>query len=549
MLGIPGPRPFFFTMFTAPLTWLRSRFHGGIRTRLLLVGFVGLLGLLILTGINMVSVRQQMIDDRVVKLKHLTEVGRAVLQTHYRRVQRGEIDEATAKQRALDELVTLRYGDDEYFFIDDFDCNSVLLPNIPSWEGRNYSDLQDSTGHYFVRSQLNAALAGGGTVFYKFPKDDPRISIDKASYVLPFLPWRWFIGTGMYLDDVDREIREILLKLLAQFAVVGLLAGIVVVKISRGITTPLAQLEGVVRRLTHRDYSVSIDGRERTDEIGDIARAMEIFKTTGHQYEALQAELRQKEAAAADERAAWLEQQRESAVRLEQSSRLITVGELATSLAHELNQPLATITNYCRGCVTLLEEGGTDPQTLLGPMRKATEQAVLASKIVSRIRTYLRPSRPRLDANDLAGIIAETVELIEFDVHRQKIAIHLDIASELPPVRADRIMIQQVVLNLLRNAVAAMQSPGSHGNTLTVQVVLDLAFIETRVIDRGPGIAEDDWPCIFRPFFTTKSEGMGMGLNICRSIIEFHGGRLWGDSNPAGGATFHFTLPVSDPSE
>jgi signal transduction histidine kinase len=530
-------------------TWLQTRLHGGIRTRLLLVGFVGLLALVILTGITMLSVRQQMIDDRVVKLKHLTEVGRAVLQAHYRRHQNGELDEASAKHLALAELRTLRYGDGEYFFVDDFDCNSVLLPNLPDWEGHNFADTQDSTGHYFVRTQRDTALAGGGTVFYKFPKTDGQTSIDKASYVLPFAPWSWFIATGMYLDEVDREIREILFKLLAQFAAVGLLAGIVVVQISRGITTPLAQLEKVVQRLTRRDYSVAIEGLERTDEIGDIARAMEIFKSTGHQYEALQAELRQQEAAAATERAAWLVQQRESAVRLEQSSRLITVGELATSLAHELNQPLATITNYCRGCVTLLEEGNTDPQTLLGPMRKATEQAVLAAKIISRIRSYLRPNRPKLDANDLSDIIAETVELIEFDVHRQKISIHLDIVPDLPRVQADRIMIQQVVLNLLRNAVAAMQSPGSHGNTLIVQVVLDLAFIETRVIDCGPGIADDDWPRIFRPFFTTKSEGMGMGLNICRSIIEFHGGRLWGDNSPAGGAIFHFTLPVIEPSE
>jgi signal transduction histidine kinase len=530
-------------------TWLQTRLHGGIRTRLLLVGFVGLLALVILTGITMLSVRQQMIDDRVVKLKHLTEVGRAVLQAHYHRHLNGELDEASAKRLALAELRTMRYGDGEYFFVDDFDCNSVLLPNLPDWEGRNFANIQDSTGHYFVRTQRDTALAGGGTVFYKFPKTDGQTSIDKASYVLPFAPWNWFIATGIYLDEVDREIREILFKLLAQIAAVGLLAGIVVVQISRGITTPLAQLENVVQRLTRRDYSVTIDGLERTDEIGDIARAMEIFKSTGHQYEALQAELRQQEAAAAAERAAWFEQQRESAVRLEQSSRLITVGELATSLAHELNQPLATITNYCRGCVTLLEEGKTDPRTLLGPMRKATEQAVLASKIVSRIRTYLRPNRPKLDTNDLSEIIAETIELIEFDGHRQKISIHIDIVPDLPPVQADRIMIQQVVLNLLRNAVAAMQSPGSHGNTLIVQVVQDLTVIETRVIDCGPGVADDDWPRIFRPFFTTKSEGMGMGLNICRSIIEFHGGRLWGDNNPAGGAIFHFSLPLIEKSE
>ena len=514
-----------------------------IRMRLLLVGLVSLLGFIVLTVIAMHSVRQQMIQDRVARIRYLAEVGRGVLQWQYQRFQNGEIDETRAKKEALDELRTLRYGNNEYFFVDDFDCVSILLPNIPEWEGRNFTDEVDSDGKQFVRMQRDTALRGGGTVYYKFPKEDSQISVNKAAYILPFMPWKWLLGTGVYLDDVDSEIRDILSHLLAGFFVVVAIAGGLVTLISRGMTKPLEQLTRVIRRLTERDYEVQIDGKKRSDEIGDIARALEIFKQTGREFEALQLESRRKEIAVAEERAAWLEQQHESAVRLEQTSRLITVGEMATSLAHELNQPLATITNYCRGCVTLLEEGVADRQAVLEPMRKATAQAVRAAMIITRIRTYLRRSAPVLDAQDLGEIIGETVELTELAARRQGISILVNRPPSLARVMADRIMIQQLVLNLIRNSIDAMQAGISDEQQLTITSAQVGSFVETQVIDQGPGIAPEHWEKIFRPFFTTKPDGMGMGLNICRSIIEFHGGRLWISANPAGGAIFHFTLP------
>lgn len=531
------PRVPFFRLFPGLLR--------GIRLRLLLVSLVSLLGFAVLTGLAMRSVRQQMIEDRVTEIRHLTELGQGILQWHYQRFQSGAFNEAQAKQRALDELRTLRYGNNEYFFVDDFNCISILLPNIPAWEGRNFTQEQDSDGRYFVQMQRDTARAGGGTIYYKFPKEDGQKSIAKASYVLPFQPWQWFIGTGIYLDDVDQEIHNILLRFLLQCASVGLMAGLLITQISRGITVPLIRLTGIIHRLTSRDYDVRIEGKDRTDEIGDIARALAIFQQTGREFEALQQELRQKEAAANAERAAWLAQQRENAIRLEQSSRLITVGELATSLAHELNQPLATITNYCRGCVMLLEQGKADPQDLLDPMRKATEQALRATQIITRIRTYLRRSEPNLDSQDLQAIIAETVELAELDTQSQGMAIVHEHCADLPSIRADRIMLQQVVLNLIRNGIAAMQGHASPGQPLIISSTRMGGFVETRVLDRGPGVAPAHEDKIFTPFFTTKPDGMGMGLNICRSIIEFHGGRLWASANPAGGAIFHFTLPIA----
>ena len=135
------------------------------------------------------------------------------------------------------------------------------------------------------------------------------------------------------------------------------------------------------------------------------------------------------------------------------------------------------------------------------------------------------------------------MDLIEPDAHKQGLHIHLNLARGLAPILADKIMVQQVVLNLIRNGIAAMQDDAGSGRELSVTTLRVGAFVETRVADQGSGIAASHVSKIFTPFFTTKTDGMGMGLNICRSIIEFHGGRLWADANPAGGAIFHFTLP------
>ena len=526
----------------------RPRF--GIRMRFLLVALLSLLGFIVLAALAMQSVRQQMIEDRLTKIRQLTEVGRGIIEWQYQRFRRGEIDEASARKKALDALRVLRYGNDEYFFVDDFNCVSILLPILPQWEGRNFSDEVDSNGQYFVRKQRDTALAGGGTVYYTFPKRDDEKSVSKASYILPFYPWQWLIGTGVYLDDVDREISEILKRLLYGFLAVIGCVGAVVTLISRSITRPLELQASAIGRLTDRDYEVAIPGTDRSDEIGDIARALEVFKRTSREFEALQLELRNKEIAANEERAAWFEQQRESAVRLEQSSRLITVGELATSLAHELNQPLATITNYCRGCVTLLEQGIADRETLLEPMRRATDQAIRAAKIIGRIRTYLQRSPMLLDPQDLGEIIAETVELAEPDAQRHGVTIEVDAPALLPRIMADRVMVQQLVLNLIRNGIDAMQPDDEEQGLrpLLIRSRIGDGFVETEVIDRGRGIAAADRENIFKPFFTSKPAGMGMGLNICRSIIEFHRGRLWVSDNPEGGSIFHFTLPCEEPA-
>lgn len=241
---------------------------------------------------------------------------------------------------------------------------------------------------------------------------------------------------------------------------------------------------------------------------------------------------------------------RQQEERLERTARLITMGEMASTLAHELNQPLAAIANYCAGCVTRMQSGSSKPEDLLAAMQKASFQAERAGKIIRRIREFVRKSEPRRSAVQISDVLDDAIGFAEIDSRRLGIRLEVEVAPDLPAVFADRIMIEQVVLNLVRNGLEAMKDVLPEERTLVVRA-RDFGphSVEVAVIDRGHGISEEDRAKLFTPFYTTKAEGMGMGLNICRSIIEFHDGRLIVDVNPEGGTIFSFTLPTEAASE
>ena len=231
--------------------------------------------------------------------------------------------------------------------------------------------------------------------------------------------------------------------------------------------------------------------------------------------------------------------------RLEQTSRLITMGEMASSLAHELNQPLSAIANYCMGSVNRLKTGDYRQEDILAAMEKASTQAERAGKIIRRTREFVKKSEPNRAPARLADIVEEAIGFAEIEARKASVAIRVDLPPDLPPVFADRIMIEQVVLNLVKNGIEAMQQAHAVERELVVGARRDEAgMVEVTVADRGHGIDGEAAEKLFAPFYTTKQEGMGMGLNICRSIVEYHGGRLWAQPNPGGGSVFRFTLPI-----
>jgi PAS domain S-box-containing protein len=233
--------------------------------------------------------------------------------------------------------------------------------------------------------------------------------------------------------------------------------------------------------------------------------------------------------------------------RLEQTSRLITMGEMASSLAHELNQPLSAIANYCAGCVKRMQAGNYRMDDLLAAMQKASDQAERAGKIIRRMRDMVKKGDPNRQPIALEELVDETRAFADIEAQRTGTQIIIELPENLPKIVVDRIMIEQVLLNLFKNGIEAMCDVPVERRLLKLHArVLDERMLEITVADQGHGLAEEDIEKIFAPFYTTKAEGMGIGLAICRSIIEFHQGRLWVAPRRDGGTEFHFTVPTEE---
>lgn len=230
--------------------------------------------------------------------------------------------------------------------------------------------------------------------------------------------------------------------------------------------------------------------------------------------------------------------------RLQATARLVTMGEMASSLAHELNQPLAAIASYNTGCLNMLASGTADTAELKTALEKSAAQAQRAGRIIHRIYEFVRRSERKSERFDLAEAAREAVALLEADARRHGVRVDMDCEADLPLVRGDRILIVQTLLNLIRNGIEAMREVPPERRVLSVKA-RDLAGsgVEVSITDRGCGVPPETVGRLFEPFYTTKAEGMGIGLNICRSVVEAHQGRLWFEHHPDGGSIFHVQLP------
>ncbi|HEY4371316.1 MAG TPA: ATP-binding protein [Burkholderiales bacterium] len=227
------------------------------------------------------------------------------------------------------------------------------------------------------------------------------------------------------------------------------------------------------------------------------------------------------------------------------TSRLMSVGEMASTLAHEINQPLSAIANYNMGAVRRLKSNQWKKEELVTALEKSAAQAERAGRVVQRVREFLRRREPAREPLNINAVIEDVIELVELEAEKASVIISHALKSGLPEVAADRIMIEQVLVNLIKNGIDAMGHTPYHERRLALTTELAGDNVEIRIIDRGHGIPAEVEAELFSPFFTTKENGMGMGLNICRSIIELHEGHLWFTRNEPSGSIFHFTLPLA----
>ncbi|SEP65733.1 two-component system, LuxR family, sensor kinase FixL [Solimonas aquatica] len=235
--------------------------------------------------------------------------------------------------------------------------------------------------------------------------------------------------------------------------------------------------------------------------------------------------------------------------RLTHATRVGQLGEMVSGIAHEVNQPLTAIANYASACRRLLQSGRATPEDLVAPMDKIAAQAERAGQVIRGLRNLARRQDGQRTQLDLNALVGEIMPLVEFESRQAGILLRTHLHQALPPVSADGVQIQQVVLNLIRNALEAM-SEQRHGEVIDIETdIPEPGYVEVRVSDRGPGISPQAASRLFEPFYTTKQQGMGLGLSICQSIAHAHGGLLSYYRNEFRGATFALRLPQAEPNK
>jgi PAS domain S-box-containing protein len=249
------------------------------------------------------------------------------------------------------------------------------------------------------------------------------------------------------------------------------------------------------------------------------------------------------------------EQAARQAERAEVTSRLVTMGEMASSVAHELNQPLAAITNYCNGMVSRVRAESIGRDDLIEALHKTSRQAERAAQIIARVRSFVKRSEPQRQLASVRAIVDEALELAGIELRRRNVALTTYVAQRLPALSCDPILIQQVIMNLLKNAAEAIDSAQLPPQRRQIELRVvprhtpeEGGVIEFSVTDHGPGVREDVLARLYEAFFSTKVEGLGIGLALCRSIIESHRGRMKAQNlynlDTVVGCRFAFTLPV-----
>ena len=225
------------------------------------------------------------------------------------------------------------------------------------------------------------------------------------------------------------------------------------------------------------------------------------------------------------------------------TSRLLELGEMTSGIAHEVNQPLTAIVSFAEACARMIESGTADRELLSGALEQITAQGQRAAEIIQRMRHFVRKGEGQRERLQLNPLLATVLELLAHDLRAGAVEVACDFDPTLPGVSADRIQIEQVVVNLVRNACEAMKT-GDDDRRLTLRTRAVGDRVEVTVADSGPGLPPDAEGRLFEAFFTTKAEGVGVGLAISRSLIIAHGGDLTAATGERGGATFRFTLPV-----
>ena len=422
-------------------------------------------------------------------IQELTQTAWTALAEFEQRARNGELTIEEAQARSIEYVHSLRYGPDgkDYFWINDLHPRMIAHPYRSDLIGQDLSEYRDSHDKKLFLDFVQVALSdGAGFVDYMWQwKDDPERIVPKLSYVRLFEPWGWIIGTGIYIEDVREEISRMTQKLaVACLEILGFISLLLTYIIWQGMRS---------------------ESRHRNTE----------------------EKIRQREA------------------ELAHLSRLGMMSELASGLAHELNQPLYAVLGCSEVTLRMLKSGSGDHKQIIETMEEVVSQAERAGDIIKSVRRFVRREAPERRNVRINDILREVAGLIEVEAKSKNVTMQIETADSEPAVMADDVQIAQVLLNLAQNGLEAMESTAPDNRVLLLKArATDNEEIELTVSDSGSGLPPKDAERVFEAFYTTKSSGLGIGLSLSRSIVEAHGGRLRATSNRGPGATFKFTLPT-----
>jgi two-component system NtrC family sensor kinase len=342
-------------------------------------------------------------------------------------------------------------------------------------------------------------------------------------------PLDWTMLVELPVGEAYAPLYSLILRVSILLLVGLLLAFIADLFLVRWIVQPLEQLEKVVSTVRRtKDYTLRVE-RESDDEIGRLAVAFNEMLS---------------------ELSAARERESSEQFELARVSRLTTMGAMTASIAHEINQPLAAIAANANAGLRWLSRPTPDIDEVHAALKRINNDAHRASEVIQSVRSIFKKAPQQGALVDVNGVIQEVLSLVHGELIGYHVSARSDLLQDLPRVRADRVQLQQVILNLITNAIEAMGPiEGRQRLLIVTSQRQEPDSVQVTVQDNGPGIDPDARDRIFDAFFSTKSSGMGMGLFICRSIVEAHGGHLWATRAEPGGTIFHLVLPIGQPTD
>ncbi|TAN60170.1 MAG: methyl-accepting chemotaxis protein, partial [Magnetospirillum sp.] len=388
-----------------------------------LVGLI-VVGLTLLTAQSLMAMKESLVEDRRQTLKQLVEAADSVVAYHQGRAAKGEITEENAKAAAFDALRAMRYGKNDYFVVTDLQVVTIMHPLRPDLNGKNMSQVKDPNGIYFARDQVELARRdGGGYVSYSFPRTKDQPPAPKLSYAQMFKPWGWTILTGVYMDDIDEQFRVKVIEGGIKAMGVVFLAVVMGSLIARSITKPLARLVGRMGALAAGDTEHAVDGIERRDEMGALARAMEIFRANSIENKHLLDQQEGMKRTAADERnralrdmASGLESRVRSAV-----DAMSRVGERLNGASVAMTRTAEQTSEQTNAVVAATEQTSSNVQTVASAAEELSASGGEISRQVSLTADIARAAAEEADHTNVlvaslaaaAGRIGEVVRLID----------------------------------------------------------------------------------------------------------------------------------------